>query len=416
LAPTADVLILTGFADVDGAITALRQGVSDYLLKPVNPDELRARVARLAEYRRAEQELQQRSLILQSVLKQVPDAATVVDRNGRVLLHSPGVERLIGPIQVGDSLDDLQTRRQIYRPDTITPYQREELPLSRALRGEEVVDEEIFAKPTGQFAGRWLSASATPLRNSEGLQGAVVIVRDITERKEAQERALQAERLATIGEMITGLAHESGNALQRSQSCLEMLALEVEDRPHALDLIARLQKAQQDLCHIYNDVRNYAAPIHLERRDSDLAEIWRAAWKDLEPIRKGRVAEIRETIKTPDMRCRIDPFRIGQVFRNLLENALAACPDPVSINVRCEAAEQGAEPMLRVSVKDNGAGLSPEAARMAFEAFYTTKTKGTGLGLAISKRIVEAHGGRLSLNDHSGRGAEFILDLPRGHR
>ena len=91
------------------------------------------------------------------------------------------------------------------------------------------------------------------------------IGQDITFLKQAQERALQAERLAAIGQVVAGLAHESRNALQRSQACLEMLALTVRDRPEALDLIERLQQAQDHLHTLYEDVRSYAAPIKLDK-------------------------------------------------------------------------------------------------------------------------------------------------------
>ena len=94
--------------------------------------------------------------------------------------------------------------------------------------------------------------------------GFAKLIRDLTERKRVQEKLMQTERLAAIGEMVAGLAHESRNALHRSQVCLEMLALDVEDRPEALNLIARLQAAQDDLYHLFEDVRSYAAPIHLE--------------------------------------------------------------------------------------------------------------------------------------------------------
>lgn len=195
-APAADVIILTGFSDVEGAIAALRQGASDYLLKPVSPEELRSRVARLAEHRRAAEELRRRSLILQSVLKQVNDAALVVDQQGRVLLHSPAVERLIGPIRIGAPPEEWPAHGRIYRPDAGAPYALDDLPLSRALRGEEVIDEELFIKMAGEGHGRWMSANASPLRDPEGIQGAVVILRDITERKRTADELRRQRDLA----------------------------------------------------------------------------------------------------------------------------------------------------------------------------------------------------------------------------
>ena len=112
---------------------------------------------------------------------------------------------------------------------------------------------------------RWMVWNARYLPDYEDGPAILKVGHDITFLKQAQERALQSERLAAIGQMVTGLAHESRNALQRSQACLEMLALAVRDRPEALDLIERLQKAQDHLHHLYEDVRGYAAPIKLDK-------------------------------------------------------------------------------------------------------------------------------------------------------
>src|SRR5262249_58298680 len=117
---------------------------------------------------------------------------------------------------------------------------------------------------------------------------------DITALKQAQERTLQAERLAAIGQMVTGLAHESGNALARSSACLEMLALEVQDRPEALALLGRAQKAQNHLQQLYDEVRNYAAPLKLEREPWPVDAVWRQAWAHLAGHRQGREACLRE--------------------------------------------------------------------------------------------------------------------------
>jgi PAS domain S-box-containing protein len=244
--------------------------------------------------------------------------------------------------------------------------------------------------------------------------GVLAIGQDITDLKEAQERALRSERLAAIGQMVTGLAHESRNALQRSQACLEMLALHVDDRPKAIELINRLQQAQDHLHHLYEDVRGYAAPIRLERRNCSLSEIWREAWAHLKPQRAGRLSSLREASGEPDLRCSVDPFRLGQVFHNILDNALSVCPDPVEIEVRCARAELDGIPALQVVIRDNGPGFGPGDHQRIFEPFYTTKTKGTGLGMAIARRIIEAHGGRIAAGEGAARGAEIVMTLPRG--
>lgn len=235
----------------------------------------------------------------------------------------------------------------------------------------------------------------------------------LVERMRLNERLLQSERLAAIGQMVTGLAHESGNALARSQSCLEMLTWEVEDRPEALDLIARIQKAQDHLKQLYEEVRSYAAPLKLERVPWELSAVWRQTWNHLAHVRQGRDVQLIEETGGLDLTCPLDPFRLDQVFRNILENALAACPDPVRITIRCQPALLGVRPAVRLSIQDNGPGLSVEQRLRIFEPFFTTKSKGTGLGMAIAKRIVEAHGGILEVGAGQGGGAEILITIPR---
>jgi signal transduction histidine kinase len=227
------------------------------------------------------------------------------------------------------------------------------------------------------------------------------------------ERLLEAERLAAIGTAMNGLAHESRNALQRSQACLEMLAREVQDRPAALNLIARIQVAQNDLHELYEKVRDYASPLRLDPQRHALSSMVRQAWLELEPLRAGREANLREEYSGSDSSCEVDPRAMAHVFNHLLKNALVVCPDPVEIHVSYQDAELAGRPALKMVLEDNGPGIPVGEREKAFAPFFTTKTKGTGLGLAVSKRIVEAHGGQISLGAASRAGAQFILTLPR---
>jgi two-component system, LuxR family, sensor kinase FixL len=186
----------------------------------------------------------------------------------------------------------------------------------------------------------------------------------------------------------------------------------VEDRPKALNLITRIQTAQDHLRQLYEEVRNYAATLNLQKEQWNLAHIWRQAWENLALLRQGRAATLKEETAGVDLHCTVDQFRIGQVFRNILENALAACPEPVEINVLCSRAEIDGQAAIRIAFRDNGPGLNPDQKRRIFDPFFTTKTKGTGLGMAIAKRIVEAHGGQIAVGSGSDRGAEILVTLP----
>ncbi|HEV3416368.1 MAG TPA: ATP-binding protein [Pirellulales bacterium] len=235
----------------------------------------------------------------------------------------------------------------------------------------------------------------------------------VAERDSQHERLLEAERLAAIGAAMNAMAHESRNALQRAQACLEMLARDVQDRPAALDLIARVQQAQNDLHQLYEKVRDYASPLRIEPQRNSLSPIIRQAWLDLDSLRAGRNARLREEYTGSDPTCEVDRRAMLIVFSHLLKNSLAACPDPLEIDVSYRDAELNGQPALETVVQDNGPGFAQADRDKAFAAFYTTRTRGTGLGLALSKRIVEAHGGQIRLGAGSRAGAQFILTFPR---
>ena len=286
LAPQAAVVIVTGYEDISGAVAALRNGASDYLIKPVDADTLRNRLRQLADKRQAE-------LALQA----------------------------------------------------------------------------------------------------------------------ANARMLQAERLAAIGQMMTGLVHESRNALQLSGACLEMLSLNLQGQADSLDLVARVQKAQKKLHQLFEEVRNYAAPIKLQRAEHDLRDLLEETWENLIWARQGRQASLRLPKGGPPPRCSVDASRLEQVFRNIFENSLAACADPVQIVVSWTNADLIGCPAWKLSIADNGPGLNAEQRQKIFDPFFTTKINGTGLGMAISKRIIDEHNGQIDIGNSRPEGTELVITL-----
>jgi PAS domain S-box-containing protein len=418
LAPDAAVLIVTGYADLEGAIAALRQGAADYILKPINPDALRASLLRVADRHRLAEAKERSEAAFRTLVEAAPCMIVILRPDHTIAYFSRFAEELTG-----------RTAAEVLGRDFFSTFLPERARvgaadyLRAALAGQAPrgVETSVLCADGSRRSLIW---NAQLLPNYEGGPAALAVGQDITALKQAQERTLQAERLAAIGQMVAGLAHESGNALARSQACLEMLGLEIRDRPEALELVARVQKAQDHLQQLYDEVRNYAAPLKLEREPWGVDTVWRQAWANLAVRRQGRQATLHEECGGIRPRCAIDPFRLEQVFRNILENALAACPDPVSVTISCAEAELEGRPALRVSVCDNGPGLSGEQRQRIFEPFYTTKTKGTGLGMAIAQRIVEAHGGHIVVGDSSvggvpppnprpGPGAEILITLPR---
>jgi signal transduction histidine kinase len=227
---------------------------------------------------------------------------------------------------------------------------------------------------------------------------------------EADQRA-QVERFAAIGQMAAVLAHEGRNALQQTMCNLEILASKLTDRPELLDLVGRARIAQEGLARLFEDLHSYAGSLTLQREVLHLCDVWREAWSDLDDLRQKKAGKLKERVQGDVLSA--DRFRMKQVFRNLFENALAACPAPACIEVHCtQATFSDGRPVIWVAVRDNGPGLSQEQRQRAFELFYTTKSNSTGLGLAITRRIVETHGGEISVDNGGNTGAGFVIVLP----
>ena len=235
----------------------------------------------------------------------------------------------------------------------------------------------------------------------------------MTDFETSQPTTIEEERLAAIAQVAAGLSHECRGALQRIGASAEMLEVELEGNPPALKHVARIQQSQMQLHRLLEDVQSYAVLGTLDRSPVRISEAWRQAWQSLLSQRRSRKAELREHISTTDLAIDGDLFRLVQVFRNVLENSLAAASDPVRIEVSCEDATSAGGPVLRIIVRDNGPGFSNEQRDRIFEPFYTTKPTGTGLGMAIAQRIIEAHGGAISVGNYRSAGAEVIINLPR---
>lgn len=358
----------------------------------------------------AEDALRREKAFVDSLIETAPAIVLVLDLTGRILRINNYLEELTG-----------HTRKEVEGRDWFTTFLPER---DRSRLRQEYTQAAHQPSPQPTVRGytspiltragreRWIQWSSTWLRDDRGtLQGILALGHDTTELRQSQERALQAERLAAIGQMVTGLAHESRNALQRSISCLEMLSWEVRDRPRATELIGRVQKAQTHLQHLYEEVRGYAAPIRPRWEPCRLESLVREAWEDLANVREGRDAELLWDDQNGEAHCEADPIGLTQVLRNILENALAACTDPTRITVESSEGSLEDRPAVRLTIRDNGPGMSPDVREMIFEPFFTTKTKGTGLGMAISKRIIEAHHGRLAAGQN-GSGAEIVITLP----
>jgi two-component system sensor kinase FixL len=357
--------------------------------------------------------------LLQSVLDTAVDAIITIDERGIIHNANRAAERILGyrvEELIGQPINQLMPEpHRTHHAQYIANY------LKTGQAKIIGVGRELLARHRD---GRLIPVDLAVSEVRVGAQRLFTgILRDMSERnkaeadlRKAEQRLIQTERLAAIGQMVTGLAHESRNALQRSRACLDMLELDLTDAPDQLDWVHRVKTALVELQTLYEEVRNYAAPIKLEKTSQDIVSLIAEIWKHLEDSRTD--AEVRLVIHRDDrLAVRCDRQRIGQVIRNIFENSLAVAPKDSRIFVSAELVDYQGVPNVCVHLLDEGPGLSDEQKSKIFEPFFTTKTKGTGLGMAISQRIIEAHGGHLVVDDGrwaptSRPGADIVFYLP----
>lgn len=226
----------------------------------------------------------------------------------------------------------------------------------------------------------------------------------------AARRAVTLERLAALGEMAAVLAHEIRNPLGAVKGLAQVLDERAAPDSPDHELTETMVRETVRLERLVADLLTYARPRPPDRRAVDVAALLRqgAGLLTAEAAAAGVRFEV-EPAATPATAW-ADAGQLTQLFTNLLLNAAQAAPEGGTVRVACRSDAT----TVRVWVADDGPGIPPEAAARLFEPFFTTKTKGTGLGLAICRRIAEAHGGGICVEEARGaHGARLRVELPR---
>ena len=184
----------------------------------------------------------------------------------------------------------------------------------QTLRGQDTggTINPIQSKDGSLYDFRW---SNSTLQDDNGSTVAILAIGlDITELLETQQRALQAERLAIIGQTMTALAHESRNALQRIQCAVELVELQLEDNPQVQKDLSKIATAAGDLQRRLEEIRMYAAPIQLDLEACSLPGIWRSAWMNLKSVHPGKNIQLTETLDSEHIQMEADRSRLEQVL------------------------------------------------------------------------------------------------------
>jgi len=262
-----------------------------------------------------------------------------------------------------------------------------------------------------------LAVSAVPLQAGRKKQGVALVLRDLTGARLLEHDLQRLDRLATIGTLSASMAHEIKNALVAGKTFIELL---IEKNQNA-ELAGIVRREMGRIDSIVSQMLKFAGPAKPTFTAIRLHEILEHSLRLVQSQMEGKSITLHRLFQAAPDLAKGDDYQLQQAFVNLFLNALEAMPPKGMLTVATEkisAAAMEATPQnsrevaLRVTIKDTGAGITPEHLARLFEPFFTTKPSGTGLGLPITRRIIQEHGGMITVESMLHKGTTFSVVLP----
>ena len=416
------------------------------------------------DLKRKSTELHERVQLMEAIFKSMSDGVVVVDHNARVTYVNDSVERMLGVGRTQLSPDEWVELYGLFRPDQVTPFDDDDLPLLRATRGEPSDNVEMFVRNARVPRGVFISVDARPLRNAAGeVSGGVAVVRDLSQDIAARE-AFVSGRL----EVVDTVLHNIGNAMNsvtvgtgtlhatlrenelvgRLSALADSIAAQgddpipwLRDDPQgrqaipfllalAADIAAHNERALQTADRVRDRVRHIDTIIRTQRSlptgrsEPQIVDLKRQIADAVSVLRemlaqRGIDVEV-DCAPAPDQ-IRIHESRFHQMLVNLVRNAIEALDDRAAAGgfdraerPRIRIAARLEPEFLAIDVADNGIGIEPGKTKSIFAAGYTTKKTGSGLGLHSAANFVIGLGGRITpLGADAGSGTTMRVMLPR---
>ncbi|NOX17175.1 MAG: PAS domain S-box protein [Chlorobi bacterium] len=366
--------------------------------------------SRVIETTRLYQELVEQRNFVEDILKYMSNGIISVDSNGIITSVNKAAENILGLAKknvVGETAKEALSRFG----DVINEIE------------ETYVREGSFNKYDIELnvAGRkkYFAINVSPIvGNRENRQGAIIVIQDITEKREFDSQVQRMERLASLGRLAAGLAHEIRNPLTGISLFLDDLHDRTSNDEETAAVILQALNEVERLENLVNELLDYASPRKNDFQEVDLNKLLNSILNLLtKQLSKNKIELTTEFCESPKISA--DKEKLKQAFLNVLLNAVQAMPAGGKLKATTECGknldmlpELNKKKFLVVTIEDSGDGIREENLSKIFDPFFTNRADGTGLGLSITHSIIDEHKGKIFIEKSSLGGAKFIIALP----
>jgi len=239
----------------------------------------------------------------------------------------------------------------------------------------------------------------------------------LAEKEEAQNRLIHAERLAALGSVAAGVAHEIKNPLAILLQGIEYLNNALKNDARLLDVAQRMEKTIHRVDNIIKGLLSYSKDISLKMEELDIAPVVEESLSFMDHQINVKHIQVKKLFAPNLPKIIIDSDQIKQVFTNVFMNAIEAMDEKGILGIRIDADQDDKkQAFVKIAISDTGKGIEENVIRKIFDPFFTTKSneRNTGLGLSISKGIIDKHRGAIEIESEPGRGTRVIIRLPAG--
>ncbi|MBI5593581.1 MAG: PAS domain S-box protein [Deltaproteobacteria bacterium] len=353
----------------------------------------------MQNYRSTKRSLQDTRAFADEVVASLPVGLIATDNKGKIAFFNSAAEKITG-------LDLSKARGN--DPETILPDQI--CGLWGILNGGKTIHEQEmeceFIK--GKYVP--VSASASKIINEDGqFVGQVLILRDLEEVRRLQDEIRRKEKLAAIGSLAAGVAHEIRNPLSSIKGIASYFKSKFAQGSDDGEVADVMINEADRLNRVVSELLEFARPTQLNLKETDINALLKHSVRLVQQESSAMDIKIDLNLSGRPLIARIDPDRFLQCLLNLYLNALQAMGKEGRLSVFSTSTETSA---VQIDIRDTGPGIKTEDMHKIFDPYFTTKARGTGLGLTIVYNIIEAHQGRITAHSAPGRGASFTIVIP----